>query len=387
MDKIKKVFLFAIPVSICNFRCHYCYLAQRDESFQGLHPEMKYSPEKFGHAMNANRVGGTAYANFCADGETLLVRDIDLYVKAFIQQGHYAEVVSNMSVTTVIDKFLSWDKDLLSHLEFKCSFHYLELKKKGLLDTFAANVKRVWDAGASATIEITPSDELVPYIDEVIAFSMENFGALPHLTIARNDRTSTIDYLTNLDMDEYARVWSQFRSDFWEYKRTIFGVKQKDFCYAGAWSLHINLCTGDARSCYHSASLGDVFADPSKPFPTEAVGACPIAHCYNGHALLTLGLIPHSTNVRYGNIRNRIRTDGGEWLHPVLKSFFNTQLIETNRRYSKPKQLLHNLRLYYRNPNNRNNTIHCLKKFPNYLTRKILGDTRYESFKKHMKGD
>lgn len=333
MEHIKKIFLFAIPVSICNFRCHYCYLSQREESFQGIHPEMKYSPEAFMKAMSPKRIGGLAFANFCADGETLLVKNIDQYVKVFVKQGHYAEVVTNLSVTSVLEKFLSWDKDLLKHLEFKCSFHYLELKKKGLLDTFATNVKKIWDAGASANIEITPTDELIPYIDEVIAFSEKHFGALPHLTIARNDKTSNINYLTNLDMDIYDQVWSRFKSEFWEFKKTIFGVKQNDFCYAGEWSIYVNLCSGEASACYGHVSMGNVFENPEQPFPKKPICKCPIAHCYNGHALLTLGLIPGATNVRYGDIRNRVRTDGTEWLQPELKNFFNTQLSETNKQY------------------------------------------------------
>ena len=114
---MKKIFLFSIPVSICNFRCHYCYLGQREASFQGVHPQMKHTPEEFGKAMNKERVGGLAFGNFCADGETLLVRDIDLYVKAFVEQGHYAEVVTNLTVAKVLEKFLMWEKDLLKRLE------------------------------------------------------------------------------------------------------------------------------------------------------------------------------------------------------------------------------------------------------------------------------
>ena len=74
--------------------------------------------------------------------------------------------MTNLSYTPNLEKFLSWDKELLKHLEFKCSFNYLELKKKGLLDVFADNVNKIWAAGASANIEITPSDELIPFIDE-----------------------------------------------------------------------------------------------------------------------------------------------------------------------------------------------------------------------------
>ncbi len=270
--------------------------------------------------------------NFCADGETLLTKDIDKYVKALVQEGHYAEVVTNLNVTPMLERFLSWSLDLLKHLEFKCSFHYIELKKRGLLETFADNVKKIWDAGASANIEITPSDELIPFIDEVKAFSLEHFGALPHLTIARDDRTKEIAYLTNLTDYEYEKAWSQFDSDFWRFKRTIFGVKQTDYCYAGKWSAYIDLSNGRTTQCYCGRLLSpDVFRFPHSLFPELPVGSCPIAHCYNGHALLTFGLIPEATDVRYGDIRNRVCSDGHQWLQPELKEFFNTKLEDTNK--------------------------------------------------------
>lgn len=333
-DANKKLLLFSIPMSICNFRCHYCYLAQRPESYQGVQPEMKYTPEQVAKALSVERVGGTAYMNFCADGETLLVKDIDLYIKALVSLGHYAEIVTNLTIAPMLDRILQWEPELLKRVEFKCSFHYLELKKKNLLSVFAEHVHRIWRAGASANIEITPSDELIPYIPEVKRFSMEQFGALPHLTIARDDRTHSIDYLTKLPQPEYCAAWSQFDSSFWEYKRTIFGKKQTDFCYAGAWSLYIDLTTGMAMPCYGGNSLGDVFAHPERPLPEAAIGRCPFAHCYNGHMFLTLGLIPGATDVGYGDIRSRVKQDGTEWLQPEMKAFLNTKLQDSNRTYS-----------------------------------------------------
>ena len=341
MDKIKKILLFRIPMSICNFRCHYCYIGQRPVHFQGVQPEMRVGPEEFGRAFSANRMGGICYGNFCADGETLLTKDLDKYVKCFCEQGHYAEVVTNLSVTKALDRFLEWDKDLLKHLEFKCSFHYLWLKEHDLLETFADNVNKIWNAGASANVEITPSDELVPYIDEVKSFSMEHFGALPHLTIARDDRTGDIDYLTKLDMQEYDGYWSQFGSEFWQFKKTIFGVKQKDFCHAGSWSYYIDMTTGSATQCYFGPEFFNFYDKTGGgylPLIENPVGKCPIAHCYNGHALLTLGLIAGKYSEGYGDIRDRIKADGSHWLQPELKSFFNTKLQESNKTY--PQSLL-----------------------------------------------
>lgn len=335
---VKKILLFRIPMSICNFRCHYCYLAQRPEHYQGIQPEMKYSPEEVAKALSVQRIGGIAFMNFCADGETLLTKNLDHYVKALVEQGHYAEIVTNLTVTNALESFLTWDKSLLERLEFKCSFHYLELKKHHLLNRFADNVHKIWEAGASANIEITPTDELIPYIEELKEFSLKQFGALPHLTIARDDRTKSIDYLTNLTQKEYQNTWRTFHSDFWEYKRSIFGVRQKRFCYAGSWSYYVDLTTGRARQCYDGKSLGDIFSCPDTPLPESPIGKCPTAHCYNAHALLTLGCIPKATTVGYGDLRDResLRTDlnHGHWLRPELKSFFNSKLEESNQEFS-----------------------------------------------------
>lgn len=161
---MKKILLFKIPMSICDLRCHYCYIAQRPVHFQGIQPKFNFTPLEVAKALSKERLGGPCFMNFCAEGETLLTKNLDQYVKALVEEGHYAEVVTNLTVSNILDKFLSWDKELLKRLEFKCSFHYLELKKKGWLERFAENVQKIWDAGASANIELAPSDELIPYI-------------------------------------------------------------------------------------------------------------------------------------------------------------------------------------------------------------------------------
>ena len=76
--------------------------------------------------------------------------------------------------------------EFLKRLFFKFSFHYLELKRLGWMERFFENVKRVRDAGVSFTVEITPSDELVPYIDEIKQVCMEHLGTYCHITIARS---------------------------------------------------------------------------------------------------------------------------------------------------------------------------------------------------------
>lgn len=339
-DKIKKMILLSIPMSICNFRCHYCYLAQQAECYEGEQARCKYSPEHMAYAMRPERLGGYAYINVCADGETLLTKDLDLYLKPLAEAGHYLEIVSNMTITPMLKKILSWGAALLSHVSFKCSFHYLELQKRGLLDVFAENVQMARNAGASISVEITPSDEMVPYIDEVKKFSMENFGALPQVTIARDDRTNGIDNLTSLPEKEYEQAWSQFDSPFWKYKMTVFGKRQHGFCYAGQWSTRVDFVTGQAGKCYFGIfGNANVFENPDAPWPEEPIGKCPIAHCYNAHLLLTVGnIVQEDSTPRYGDIKDRVCLDGSHWLQPQLKAFFNTRLQGSNREWTEEEK-------------------------------------------------
>lgn len=327
---MKRMILCVFPMSICNFRCSYCYLSHRTEAYQGKQANLKYSPELVGKAFSKERLGGQCYFNFCADGETLLQNEIEKYIFEIARQGHFIEVVTNLTITPVINRILKWDKEILKRIEFKCSFHYLELKKHKMLDIFAQNANNIWTSGGSATIEITPSDELIPYLDEVKKFSELNFGALPHLTIARDDSDANIPYLTKLSMSEYERIWSSFESDFWSFKRELFGVKRNEYCYAGRWSLFVNMETGSAKQCYLSRYEENIFEDLSKEIKFIPIGKCTSAHCYNGHALLSGGLIPKLNTPGYGNLRNRKTKDNLDWLQPELKDFFNHKLYEEN---------------------------------------------------------
>lgn len=337
---MKKIILLSVPCSVCNFRCSYCYLSTRSACYQNEQPQYQYSPKSVAKALSQKRLGGgIAYINICAEGETLLAKDIDKYVYELLKEGHYIEFVTNLTISSVLDKMLSWDRELLSRLEFKCSFHYLQLLEKKLLNVFADNVKKIWKAGASANIEITPHDELVPYIDDIKKFSEENFGALPHITIARNDATRRVEYLTNLSMEEYDKVWSKFHSDFWKFKKEIFMKKRKEFCYAGSWLLQVNLATGIARQCYKSNFSQNIFENIDKPITYLPMGRCREPHCYNGHMLLTLGCIPGFTEIGYGDIRNRVKQDGSNWLNDEMRTFLNEKLYVTNKeRYTKLQQ-------------------------------------------------
>lgn len=339
MEKIAKRILISVPIRLCNLRCRYCYIAQRSVNFvrKGQQLNFLHSPEEWAKALSKERLGGPCYINICGDGETLLANGLSRYIYSLAKEGHYIEIVTNCTVTKAINEILSFEPEILERITFKCSFHYLQLKERNLLDAFTRNVKNIWQHGCSANIEITPADEMIPYIDEVKAYSMLHFGALPHLSIARNDLKSQ-DYLTDLTMDQYDAVWSQFDSSFWRFKKEIFNEQRKEYCYAGAWSLYINLVTGQATQCYRSNYTSNIFDHPDQPIDFVAIGRCKEAHCYNGHMLLTLGCIPEFTTVRYGDIRDRVRADGTHWIQPKMLAFLNTKLEESNRLYTKKEK-------------------------------------------------
>ncbi len=326
MDKLKRLVLLQVPMTVCNFQCHYCYLPIRNNFSPGKQIEYQYSPEHVAKALSKERLGGCAFINVCAAGETLLAKDIALYIYELLKEGHYCEIVSNMTVTTVLDKICQWDPKLLAHLEFKCSFHYLELKKKGWLERFAENVNKCWKAGASINVEVTPSDELIPYIEELKEFSIRNFGALPQLTIARDDSTEQIVKLTRLSEEEYRKTWAPFESEFWKFKMQIFGKKRKEFCYAGQWAIDVDLATGHTTQCYCTRFSQNIFENIKKPIAFIPIGKCKYPHCFNGHSMLTLGCIPNFTTTTYSEIRDRIRADGTHWLHEEWRSFIGQKL-------------------------------------------------------------
>ena len=345
MNSIKRIILCPIRTSICNLRCSYCYLSHREVAYQGEQADFLYPPEFVSKALSKERLGGPCYFNICADGETLLTKNIEKYVYELAKEGHYIEIVTNLTVTSVINRILDFEKSVLKHIAFKCSFHYLELKKNNLLEIFSENARNIWKAGCSASIELTPCDEYIPYINEIKEYAIRNFGALPHLTIARDDRKRQ-GFLTSLERDEYTSLWSQFDSDLWRFKMETFNIRRKEYCYAGAWSLTVFLETGETKQCYCSKYNQNIFNDLSRPIKWLPVGKCLETHCYNSHALLALGCIPGFTNYKYGELRDRILENGNHWIQQDMLRFLNTKLEKSNVEFSPFKRSVLRLKCF-----------------------------------------
>ena len=347
MDKIKRFIDCYVPVTTCTLRCHYCYITHH-RLFDNKLPTFKYTPEQVRKALSKESLGGICLINFCGGGETLLPPEIVKYIRVLLEEGHYIMIVTNATVSKRFEEISNFPPELLKRLFFKFSYHYIELKKRGLLGHFFNNVKRMRDIGCSFTLETTPSDELIPYIEEMQHVARENVGAICHVTVARDERhPDMLPILTNMSRLDYKKTWSVFNSSFFDYKLSVFGIKRREFCYAGDWSFCLNLGTGIMTQCYCSFKSQNILENPN-----ESINFCPIGnncleyHCYNAHAFLTLGDIPELDAPTYAELRNRICNDGSEWLKPEMKSFMSTKLYESNKEYTEQEKEVINKRIY-----------------------------------------
>lgn len=337
MEKIKRFLDCFIPTKTCNLRCHYCYITQQ-RLFDNELAHFNVEIESFKELFSKDRFGGTCLINLCAGGETLLSDEVLPLSRALIEAGHYVMIVTNGTLSQRFQEVISWPEELRKKLFFKFSLHYLEMLRLNMLERFWQNVKFVKEHNISFTVEVTPSDELIPYIESLKQTCLENIGAECHVTIARDDRTKGIDILSIYSKEDNWNIWSIFNSDLYKFKYEIFNQKQKKFCYAGDWSLYINLGTGNITQCYGGKIIGNIF-DKDKPIEFNPVGTnCSLPHCYNGHAFLALGDIPEISTPTYAQLRNRVCSDGSEWLQPEMKSFMSTKLFESNEEYSKKEK-------------------------------------------------
>lgn len=331
-----------VPISACNMRCKYCYVTQngwwdnKKEDFSFVN--------RIKEAFSKERLGGQCMINMCATGETLLYPEVLDIVKIFLENDHYVMLVTNGTMTERFKTVCEWPESIKKHLFFKLSFHYLELKRISKLDEYFENIRMLHDAGVSFTVELTPDDSYVPYIDEIKKICFEELGTLCHVTVCRDETKKGYPLMSSMSKEEFVDMWSGFNSELFSYKYSIFEEKRKEFCYAGLWSAVIDLKSGDYRQCYKGKALGNIY-DMTKPLNFVAIGHnCREGHCFNGHAFLGFGLIPGLDTVDFADMRDR--TDGvfASWLSPEMDSFMRTKLYEYNKELADSEKIISDIK-------------------------------------------
>lgn len=345
MDRMKRFIDISVPVQTCNLQCGYCYIAQNDLFLQAL-PYFHYDAKTIRRALSKERLGGICHLNLCGGGETLLPPQMTEIVEELLAEGHYVAIVTNGTVTKRFDEICSFDAEYLERVLFKFSLHYLELKRLGLFDVFWSNVDKVRKAGCSISVEVMPCDELIPYIDEIKKMCMQKVGAMPHVTVARNERDLRLPILTEHSIDEYQKIWGTFDSALFDFKMSTFYKRRQEFCYAGSWSATLNLGTGILRQCYCGKAIQNIFENVDKPIKWQPVGNnCNEPHCHNAHVWLTLGDIPSLDTPSYALMRDRVGITGEHWLQARMRAFLSEKLETENCILSKEEEERQNKRM------------------------------------------
>lgn len=322
-----------IPYHACNLNCHYCYVGQRaDKGGRGhtADSEMRYSVSHMVKALSQERLGGISIINLCAAGETLLPPYILELIQGLLKEGHYITVVTNTTLTERFKEIAQMDKKLLERLFFKCSFHYLELKKRNLMNSFFQNIKKIREMGASFSVELCASDELEPYINEIKEICLSEIGAYPHVVIPRTDDTKEL--MSKHSLAEFSEIWKVFDSALFDFKLKYWGEKRTEFCSAGQYEFLVNGGNGNYSKCYKQGVTQNLFNDLTKPILFEPVGYdCKMPHCFNAHIFLGFGCIKEINDTTYANMRDRIDINTGEhWINPIMNEVFSHRFDEYN---------------------------------------------------------
>lgn len=327
MAQIKRFFECLVPVTVCNLECPYCYIIQEHRRDMKL-AQMTYSPEHIARALRPERVGGICLFSVCGAGETMAQKEVIPIVSGLLGQGHFVNITTNGTLSRRFDELIEACGADIGRLHVAFSFHYTELVKHGWLDLFFDNINKMRAAGASVLLQLNLCDDYVPYIEEIKALSMEKVGAWPQVALTRNEKQEPFGIFTEGTDEEYMANAARFQSPLFDFTAKNFGVKRKEFCYAGDWSGTLNLQTGVLTKCYSEYEGVNIFENPDAPIPFEAIGkCCKNRYCINSSHFMSLGVIPGVETPTYAQLRNRPEA---RWYTPEMEQFLSGRLYNSN---------------------------------------------------------
>lgn len=338
-----------IPTEGCNLRCEYCYIRQHgQEGILAADKSRKLFEYPVSHmlrALDTKRMGGTCMFNISGSGETLLNPNIFEIVFGLISQGHYVALISNCTVTKTIEQFGEMQEEYRHRLFFKASFHYRELKRKNLLKTYARNILFMKEHQIAFSIEVVSNDYVLEEIEELKAFCMRNFDALPHVLAGRDEteKNAFPKYKTKLSEDEFRNVWSGFGSDLFEYQDTDYSLSHNaEFCYAGVYTGSLDLGTGNFSPCPGGRAITNFFEDIEKPIRFVPMAECPFPYCFCGfflHVLAGVSREEYYPKVKFYQFRDRECSDGTTWLTPSIREVFSHRCAEYHEDYPAERKI------------------------------------------------
>lgn len=339
MDKIKHYIEANIEGCGCNLECSYCYLRQAGYNQARKESCLGYSLDEIRKACSKERLGGACLFNLVGDGETLLPREIIDLVEVLVMEGHYVNVLTNGTITERIRELVERLEKAgkKSHVCLHVSLHYMELKKKGLLDIFFKNIHYIQEQGMSFHIKSVLGSEFDEALaDELKKLCETEVGAYPQVGIARQDNPDgTFGICTELAIEEYFAMGDGFASSMFELDKREFNRKRKEFCYAGEWCFMLNFSTGKCWQCLSNRSNTFDFFENMNELPLAAVGyRCnrDYCSCTNFQAW---GVMPEHEEVTNLEVFDRPEAN---WIKEPFKTILSQKLYETNEIYSESKK-------------------------------------------------
>lgn len=338
-----------VPTDGCNLRCEYCYVKQRgDEDLLEIEAgkqRFRYSIEHMMLALSVERMGGICMFNIAGSGETLLCPDIVQITEGLLANGHFVALITNLTIRSRVTELCLLPQEYRDRLFFKVSFHYRELKRRNMLDSFAENVHMLKNHGISFSVEIVASDYALDDVDEIKSFSLAMFGAMPHVLTGRDEHTDRKTFKrssSRLSQEEYDRVWSSFDSGLFEYQQHAYDIPHREFCYAGVYTGTLMLDSGNFSPCPGTRKVTNFFENIDEPILFAPVGrACPFPSCFCGFFLHVLAGVSrgYDPGVWFYNFRDRDCEDGSHWLTPSIREAFSHRCSEYHQPYSADKEL------------------------------------------------
>ena len=347
MEGIKRFIDCTMPYYFCNLLCEYCYVIQGE--YRGSKElKLDYNIDIIKQSLTKERFGGMCFFSICAAGETLAPKETVPIVSALLDNGHFVNVTNNGTMSKRIKELCKLPDEMLQRLLLSFSFHYLELKRLNLMDTFFYNVQTVKDAGISFFIQINLYDGYIQHIDEIKSLCMERLGVLPQVPATRKMYGYGWRLHTEHEDDGYFEAGRQFNSLLFEFTTKNFMRKRREFCYAGDWSFKLNLGTGILYDCYGINKGQNIFENPDRPIKFRAIGnTCPSIYCVNASHFMSQGIIPSIVTPTYAELRNR--PEAG-WFNETALEYLNGKLSQTNREYTASEKLKANAFAVAQNP-------------------------------------
>lgn len=293
-DKIKRVIFFCGGNYFCNLKCEYCYL-------DSPKPDKKFcTPKELIRTFSKKSLGGCAFFNFVTLGETLLCDENIEAIKLFLEEGHVVNVVTNLTYSKNLEKLLLLPEELKSRLIIHASLHYLELKKKNLLDEYFNNLQRCKEAGVSFHMDLTVYEKYMPVLEEIKEVCLLKTGLLPNITIAldKDKNWMPFDFYNE---EAHKKIVDVFEAKELDIQRNIFFDKEENKpCMAGRWSLVYYWSGRRCTACNGIKVNIDtpfVNSDGVKWLGGGDTVICPFKRCFCGEIFLTWGLLPERNDI------------------------------------------------------------------------------------------